>query len=53
MQTCSEHEKREAVRSREMLQAEEIAEAILFVLTRSPSANVVTLRIEPLLQKTS
>ena len=39
--------------SHEMLHAEEIAEAIRFVLTRSERADVVNLRIEPRLQKTS
>ena len=53
MQECSAEEKREAVANREMLHAEEIAEAIGFVLTRSSASDVVNLRIEPLLQKTS
>ena len=53
MQECSDEDKRQAVASHEMLQAEEIAEAIQFVLTRSEGADVVNLRIEPRLQKTS
>jgi 3-hydroxy acid dehydrogenase / malonic semialdehyde reductase len=53
MQECSEEEKREAVEKEEMLHAEEVAEAILFTLTRSHRTDVVTLRIEPRLQKTS
>lgn len=53
MQECSVEEQREAIARHEMLHAEEIAEAILFVLTRSERADVVTLRIEPRLQKTS
>ncbi len=53
MQECSAQEKREAVASEQMLQAEEIAEAIRFVLTRSPASDIVNLRIEPRLQKTS
>ncbi len=53
MQQCSEAEKREAVARREMLHAVEIAEAIRFVLTRSPATDVVNLRIEPLIQKTA
>ena len=53
MQECSEAEKRAAVARREMLHAGEIAEAIAFVLTRSPGTDVVNLRIEPLIQKTS
>jgi 3-hydroxy acid dehydrogenase / malonic semialdehyde reductase len=51
MQECSEEEKRAAVACDEMLHAEEIAEAIQFALTRSARADVVTLRIEPRLQK--
>lgn len=53
MQECSPEEKREAVAKQEMLQAEEIAEAILFVLSRSSACDVVNLRIEPRVQKTS
>ena len=53
MQDCSEDEKREAIANHQMLYAEEIAEAVLFALTRSPRTDVVTLRIEPRVQKTS
>ncbi|HEX8300105.1 SDR family oxidoreductase [Sphingomonas sp.] len=53
MQECTADEKREAVEEQKMLHAEEIAEAILFVLTRSAASDVVNLRIEPLIQKTS
>jgi NAD(P)-dependent dehydrogenase (short-subunit alcohol dehydrogenase family) len=53
MQECSPDEKQEAVASHEMLHAEEIAEAIAFVLTRSSACDVVNLRIEPRVQKTS
>lgn len=53
MQECSDEEKRSAVAANEMLHAEEIAEAIEFVLTRSERVDVVNLRVEPLLQKTS
>ncbi|MFW2829395.1 SDR family oxidoreductase [Sphingomonas sp. ID0503] len=53
MQECSEEEKREAVARHQMLQAEEIAEAIQFILTRSQASDVVNLRIEPRIQKTS
>jgi len=53
MQNCSPEEQREVIARHEMLQAEEIAEAILFALTRSERADVVTLRIEPRVQKTS
>ena len=37
----------------EMLPAAEVAEAILFAATRPPGVDVVTLRIEPLVQKIS
>lgn len=53
MQQCSQEEKAQAVARQEMLHAEEIAEAIAFVLTRSPACDVVNLRIEPRLQKTA
>jgi NAD(P)-dependent dehydrogenase (short-subunit alcohol dehydrogenase family) len=53
MQECTDEEKREAIANHEMLYAEEIAEAILFALTRSERCDVVTLRIEPRVQKTS
>jgi NAD(P)-dependent dehydrogenase (short-subunit alcohol dehydrogenase family) len=36
---------------REMLPAAEVAEAIMFAATRAPGVDVVTLRIEPLVQK--
>ncbi len=53
MQECSEDEKRQAIAKDEMLHAEEIADAIHFALTRSERADVLNLRIEPRLQKTS
>lgn len=53
MQECSSDEKREAVATQHMLQAEEVAEAIHFILTRSQSSDIVNLRIEPRIQKTS
>jgi 3-hydroxy acid dehydrogenase/malonic semialdehyde reductase len=53
MQESSDAEKQKAIAAHEMLCADEIAEAILFVLTRSERADVVTLRIEPRIQKTS
>jgi NADP-dependent 3-hydroxy acid dehydrogenase YdfG len=51
LQQCSDDDKREAVANDEMLHAEEVAEAIQFILTRSERADVVNLRIEPQLQK--
>jgi 3-hydroxy acid dehydrogenase / malonic semialdehyde reductase len=53
MQECSAEEQREAIARHEMLYAEEIAEAVLFALSRSERCDVLTLRIEPRLQKTS
>ena len=53
MQECSDEEKREAIANHEMLYAEELAETIVFALTRSPRTDVVTLRVEPRVQKTS
>ena len=53
MQECSEEEKREAIANDEMLYAEELAETIVFALTRSPRTDVVALRVEPRVQKTS
>lgn len=53
MQECSVEAQRAAIARHEMLYAEEIAEAILFALTRSERCDVLTLRIEPRLQKTA
>lgn len=53
MQECSDAEKREAVDAGRMLPATEVAEAIVFVLTRSARCDIVNLRIEPLVQKTA
>lgn len=53
MQECSDEEKREAIANHEMLYAEELAETIVFALTRSARTDVVTLRVEPRVQKTS
>jgi 3-hydroxy acid dehydrogenase/malonic semialdehyde reductase len=52
MQECTAEEQREAIANAEMLFAEEIAEAITFVLTRSTRCDIAMLRIEPLRQKT-
>lgn len=51
MQEASDAEKRAATERHEMLHAEEIAEAILFALTRGPQTDLVNLRIEPRLQE--
>ncbi len=53
MQPGGDDTRRQAIADNEMLYAEEVAEAILFALTRSERTDVVTLRIEPLIQKTS
>ena len=53
MQECSAEQKAQAVADHRMLHAGEVAETILFVLTRSASADIVNLRIEPRIQKTS
>jgi NAD(P)-dependent dehydrogenase (short-subunit alcohol dehydrogenase family) len=53
MQECSDDEKRQALADHEMLYAEEIADVILFTLTRSERADIVNLRIEPRVLKTS
>jgi 3-hydroxy acid dehydrogenase / malonic semialdehyde reductase len=52
MQEASEEDKDQAVAENRMLEAEDIAESILFILTRPPRSDIVTLRIEPLLQET-
>lgn len=53
MQPCSPQGQAEAIAKDEMLHADEIAEAVLFVLTRSARCDGVSLRIEPLIQKTA
>jgi len=53
MQPGGDQTRREAIANNEMLYAEEVAEAIIFALTRSERTDVVSLRIEPLIQKTS
>lgn len=51
MQEKSPEEQREAIEKMEMLYAEELAETILFTLTRSARTDVVSMRVEPLLEK--
>lgn len=53
MQPETNEEQKEALANRRMLHAEEVAEAILFALSRSRQADVVNLRIEPQIQATS
>lgn len=52
MQECDDDEKRAAVARQEMLHAEEVADAVRYVLTRSSATDILNLRIEPRLQKT-
>lgn len=53
MQESSDDEKQQAVDNHEMLYADEVADTIMFALTRSDRADIVNLRIEPRIQKTS
>ena len=53
MQECSDDQKDQAIADHQMLYAEEVAETIVFALTRSERADIVNLRIEPRVQKTS
>ena len=53
MQQCTDAQKEQAIADHRMLYADEVGDAILFALTRSERADVVNLRIEPRLQKTS
>lgn len=51
LQPYQDDELQAFAKAQEMLPAAEVAEAILFAATRPPGVDVVTLRIEPLLQK--
>lgn len=51
LQPYSDEKLAEFEKSLEMLPAAEVAEAIMFAATRPPGVDVVTLRIEPLVQK--
>ena len=51
MQECSLEEQRNAIARHEMLYAEDIAEAIVFALSRPERCDIVELRVEPRLQK--
>ena len=53
MQECSDEEKAQAIADHEMLYADDIAETIVFALTRPERVDIVNLRIEPRVQKTS
>jgi 3-hydroxy acid dehydrogenase / malonic semialdehyde reductase len=51
MQKPSPEEQREKIAREEMLAAEDVAEAIGFILTRPPRVDIVSLRIEPRIQE--
>jgi 3-hydroxy acid dehydrogenase/malonic semialdehyde reductase len=51
MQPISAEERARYVAENQMLAPGEVADAIMFAATRSPGVDVVTLRIEPLIQK--
>lgn len=51
MQPCSADERAKQVEEHRMLPPDAVADAILFAATRPPGVDVVTLRIEPLIQK--
>lgn len=51
MQPCSPEEREREIARYRMLPPGEVADAILFAATRGPGVDVVTLRIEPLVQK--
>ena len=51
MQPFSPDERNRMMEEHKLLPPEEVAEAIMFAATRKPGVDVVTLRIEPLVQK--
>lgn len=51
MQEASDDEQREEIAKARMLRAEDVAEAVDFILSRPPRVDVVTLRLEPRLQQ--
>jgi NAD(P)-dependent dehydrogenase (short-subunit alcohol dehydrogenase family) len=51
MQPFAPDERARLIEAYELLPPEEVADAILFAATRGPGVDVVTLRIEPLVQK--
>lgn len=51
MQEMSPEEQRVAIERHEMLYAEELADTILFAITRSRRTNIVSMRVEPRLEK--
>ena len=53
MQECRDEDKAEAIANHEMLHAEDVAETIVFALSRPEHVDIVNLRVELRLQKTS
>ena len=51
MQEASDDEQREEIAKARMLRAEDVAEAVDFILSRPPRVDVVTLRLEPRLHE--
>jgi 3-hydroxy acid dehydrogenase / malonic semialdehyde reductase len=51
LQPYSAERRKQFMEQNEMLEPEEVADAIMFAATRKPGVDVVTLRIEPLVQK--
>lgn len=51
MQTLTAHEREGMVRDQRLLDPDDVADAIMFSLTRPAGVDIVTLRIEPQLQK--
>jgi 3-hydroxy acid dehydrogenase / malonic semialdehyde reductase len=51
MQPFSQDERARLIEAYELLPPDEVADAIMFAATRGPGVDVVTLRIEPLVQK--
>jgi NADP-dependent 3-hydroxy acid dehydrogenase YdfG len=51
MRECAPPEQRDLIGQHRVLRAEQVTEAILFVLSREDNCDIVWLRIEPRLQK--
>ncbi len=51
MQSASPDEQRDQIAEHTMLQAEDIAEAVMFIMTRPKRVDVVAIRVEPRLQE--
>lgn len=51
MQEMAPHEQREAIDKHEMLYAEELADTVIMALTRAERVNIVSMRVEPRMEK--